>query len=261
VKYAGAKVGGLFILEEEEENAQQSCLMLRACYAYERKKHLTKKVEIGEGVIGQCYLEGETVYLAKVPNNYLSITSGLGDASPSSLLVIPLKTNDRIEGVLELASLKPFQDYEINFLEKLGELLASSIVTVRTGEKTARLLKISQEQAEEMRAQEEEMRQNMEELQATQEEVARKEQAYVQRIKDLENSVNNSDSSDLKVFREHAEKVEGELRRQVEELNARLANRTKAEDWAEAEDVEKTLKMNLEAIKITQEELDRKARH
>ena len=172
VKYAGAKVGGLFILEEEEDT-NQSYLMLRACYAYERKKHLTKRVEIGEGVIGQCYLEGETVYLAKVPNNYLSITSGLGDANPSSLLVIPLKTNDRIEGVLELASLKPFQPYEINFLEKLGELLASSIVTVRTGEKTSRLLQISQEQAEEMRAQEEEMRQNMEELEATQEQMNR----------------------------------------------------------------------------------------
>jgi PAS domain S-box-containing protein len=63
--------------------------------------------------------------------------------------------------------------YEIEFLEKLGELLASSIITVRTGEKTSRLLQISQEQAEEMRAQEEEMRQNMEELEATQEQMNR----------------------------------------------------------------------------------------
>ena len=163
VNYVGAKVGGLFILEEEQET-NQSYLMLRACYAYDRKKHLSKRVEIGEGIIGQCYLEGQTVYLAKVPNNHMSITSGLGGANPSSLLVIPLRTNDKIEGVLELASLKPFQSHEINFLEKLGELLASSIVTVRTGEKTTRLLQISQEQAEEMRAQEEEMRQNMEEL-------------------------------------------------------------------------------------------------
>lgn len=172
VNYVGAKVGGLFILEEEEET-NQSYLMLRACYAYERKKHLTKRVEIGEGVIGQCYLEGETVYLAKVPHNYMSITSGLGEANPSSLLVIPLRTNDKIEGILELASLKPFRPHEIHFLEKLGELLASSIVTVRTGEKTTRLLQISQEQAEEMRAQEEEMRQNMEELEATQEQMNR----------------------------------------------------------------------------------------
>ncbi len=170
VNYVGAKVGGLFILEEEEN---KKFLQLRAAYAYDRKKFLSKTVEIGEGIIGQCYLEAQTIYMAKVPNNYLSITSGLGGANPSSLLVIPLRTNEKIEGVLELASLKPFKPHEIEFLEKLGELLASSIVTVRTGEKTTKLLQVSQEQAEEMRAQEEEMRQNMEELEATQEQMHR----------------------------------------------------------------------------------------
>ena len=170
VNYVDAKVGGLFILEEEEG---RSFLQLRAAYAYDRKKFLSKTVEIGEGLIGQCYLEAQTIYMAKVPNNYLTITSGLGGANPSSLLVIPLRTNDKIEGVLELASLKPFKPHEIEFLEKLGELLASSIITVRTGEKTSKLLQVSQEQAEEMRAQEEEMRQNMEELEATQEQMNR----------------------------------------------------------------------------------------
>ena len=170
VNYVGAKVGGLFILEEEEN---KKFLQLRAAYAYDRKKFLSKTVEIGEGIIGQCYLEAQTIYMAKVPNNYLSITSGLGGANPSSLLVIPLRTNEKIEGVLELASLKTFKPHEIEFLEKLGELLASSIITVRTGEKTTKLLQVSQEQAEEMRAQEEEMRQNMEELEATQEQMHR----------------------------------------------------------------------------------------
>jgi PAS domain S-box-containing protein len=172
VTYVGAKVGGLFILEEDEETSKNH-LMLRACYAYERKKHISKRVEIGEGIVGQCYLEAQTVHMAKVPNNYLSITSGLGGANPSSLLVIPLRTNDKVEGVLELASLQPFQSHEISFLEKLGELLASSIITVKSAEKTKRLLQVSQEQAEEMRAQEEEMRQNMEELEATQEQMNR----------------------------------------------------------------------------------------
>ncbi|WP_276369557.1 GAF domain-containing protein [Chryseolinea sp. H1M3-3] len=172
VNYVGAKVGGLFILEEDEKS-NSKYLQLRASYAYDRKKYISKTVEIGEGIVGQCYLEAQTVYLAKVPNNYLSITSGLGGANPNSLLVIPLRTNDKIEGVLELASLKPFKPHEIEFLEKLGELLASSIITVRTAEKTNHLLQISQEQAEEMRAQEEEMRQNMEELEATQEQMNR----------------------------------------------------------------------------------------
>ena len=170
VNYVDAKVGGLFILEEDEG---KKALHLRAAYAYDRKKYLSKTVEIGEGIVGQCYLEAHTIYMAKVPSNYMSITSGLGNANPSALLVIPLRTNDKIEGVLELESLRPFKTHEIEFLEKLGELLASSIVTVRTAEKTTKLLQVSQEQAEEMRAQEEEMRQNMEELEATQEQMNR----------------------------------------------------------------------------------------
>ncbi len=172
VNYLNAKVGGLFILEEDEKD-NKKYLLLRACYAYDRKKFINKRIEIGEGMIGQCYLEGHTIHMAKVPNNYLAITSGLGGASPNSLLVIPLRTNDKIEGVLELASLKPFKPHEIEFLEKLGELLASSILNVKSGEKTNQLLAMSQEQAEEMRAQEEEMRQNMEELEATQEQMNR----------------------------------------------------------------------------------------
>lgn len=171
VKYVGAKVGGLFILEEDETGVKH--LQLRACYAYDRKKFITKKVDVGEGLVGQAFLEGQTIYLTEVPDEYMLITSGLGDTNPRSLVVIPLKTNDRIEGVLELASLNEFKPYEIEFLERLAETLASSIISVRTAEKTKSLLQISQEQSEEMRAQEEEMRQNMEELEATQEQMAR----------------------------------------------------------------------------------------
>lgn len=171
VKYVGAKVGGLFILEEDERGDKY--LQLKASYAYDRKKFIEKRIEIGEGLVGQSYIEGLTIHLIEVPDRYVSITSGLGDSNPDSLLVVPLKANDRIEGVLELASLKKFQPHEIEFIERLGELLASSIVTVRTGEKTTTLLQTSQEQSEEMRAQEEEMRQNMEELEATQEQMNR----------------------------------------------------------------------------------------
>ena len=89
-----------------------------------------------------------------------------------------IKLNDRIEGVIELASLLPFQPHEIEFVEKLGETIASAITSVRTAENTKLLLERSQQQTEEMRAQEEEMRQNMEELQATQEEMQRKAQEY-----------------------------------------------------------------------------------
>jgi PAS domain S-box-containing protein len=174
VKYVDAKVGGLFILEQDGEGeSEEKYLSLKACYAYDRKKFLVKKIALGEGLIGQAYLEGQTIYLKKVPQQYMTVTSGLGETNPSCLLVVPLKANDKIEGVLELASLKPFEKYEIEFLERLAETLASSVISIRSAEKTKLLLQTSQEQSEEMRAQEEEMRQNMEELEATQEQMHR----------------------------------------------------------------------------------------
>lgn len=180
VKYVKARVGGLFILEEEDG---VDYLQLRACYAYDRKKYLIKRFDTGQGLVGQAYQEGMTVYLTEVPEEYMQITSGLGDTNPRSLLIIPLKTNEKIEGVLELASLNEFKPYEIEFLEKLAESLASSIVSVRTAEETQGLLRRSQEQSEEMRAQEEEMRQNMEELEATQEQMGR-QVAELNKLKD-----------------------------------------------------------------------------
>lgn len=171
VKYMKAKVGGLFILEEGADG--NKFLELKACYAYERKKYINRKVELGEGLIGQAFLEAQTIYLKEVPNEYLVITSGLGGSNPRSVALIPLKTNERIEGVLELASFNEFKPHEIEFLEKVAEQLASSVISVRTAEKTKTLLETSQQQSEEMRAQEEEMRQNMEELEATQEQMHR----------------------------------------------------------------------------------------
>jgi methyl-accepting chemotaxis protein len=168
VKYIGAQVGGLFILNENEET-----LSLKACFGFNRKKYINKEVLLGEGLVGQAYLESQTIYLKEIPKGYLSISSGLGESMPTSLIIVPLKVNDKVEGVLELASFKELQQYEIEFLEKMGETLASSIVNLNTSVKTRHLLQMSQEQTEMMRAQEEEMRQNMEEIEATQEQMAR----------------------------------------------------------------------------------------
>ncbi|MBX2969080.1 MAG: GAF domain-containing protein [Cyclobacteriaceae bacterium] len=173
VKYMGMNQGGLFLLEQEGD---KEFLMLTACYAYERKKYLERKVNVDEGLVGQCFMERDVIYMTQVPQNYVQITSGLGEATPGSVILIPVMTNDEIVGVLELASFKPLEQYRIDFLKKVCENIASSIVASRVTERVKRLLAESQQQTEEMRAQEEEMRQNMEELQATQEEMRRKEQ-------------------------------------------------------------------------------------
>ena len=172
VLYLGAQQGGLFFVSEDEQH--QRFLELVGCYAYQRKKYQEKRIEIGQGLVGQCFLEGETTHISNIPNDYVNITSGLGETNPSNLLIVPLKINEEIVGVIELANLKKFENHQIEFVERLAESVASSISTVNTNEKTRILLEQSQQQSEEMKAQEEEMRQNMEELQATQEQMHRK---------------------------------------------------------------------------------------
>lgn len=172
VKYLKANQGALYILDDVAEGEDQT-MSMKACYAWDKKKYLNHKIYRGEGLAGQAWQEGDFVYLTDVPQNYIRITSGLGDANPTSVLIVPLKVNDQIFGVVEIASFSVFHDYEMEFVQKIAESIASTISSVKINAKTQHLLEESQEMTEQMRAQEEEMRQNMEELQATQEEMQR----------------------------------------------------------------------------------------
>lgn len=183
VKYVGANQGGLFLVNR---GAEKTTIRLAAAYAYDRKKFMEKQIAIGQGLVGQAFLEKKHAYLEKLPEHFVNITSGLGEAPPTALIVMPFQVNEEVEGILELASFKPFAEHQIHFLKKLGESVAVAVRNARVNEQTQLLLKETQQQAEEMRATEEEMRQNMEELAATQEEMQRKEQAYLKKIEETE---------------------------------------------------------------------------
>jgi CHASE3 domain sensor protein/putative methionine-R-sulfoxide reductase with GAF domain len=184
VKYLGAQQGGLFIRRGEEG---QAYLELVACYAFNRKKFVEKRIEIGQGLVGQTYLEGQTVLLREIPQGYTSITSGLGDTTPDCLLIVPMRNNEEVVAVIEIAGFTRYQAYQISFIEKLGEIMASSLISAQSSEKTQILLEQTRIQAEQMQAQEEEMRQHMEEMQAAQEEMFRRE-AELKRLLEEKNT-------------------------------------------------------------------------
>ncbi len=188
VKYLNANQGGLFFLKEDQE---ERFLEMTSCYAYDKKKFNEHRVPVDSGMLGQAFLEGEVVVLKEIPAEYIHITSGLGEATPDHLILVPLKFNDQIIGVLELASFNAFTKIHLELLEKISEIVASAVVNSQNSEKMKELLENAQQTAEEMRAQEEEMRQNMEELQATQEELARKEAELMNRIRELEGNADN----------------------------------------------------------------------
>ena len=185
-KHVKVNQGSIYVLDDENKN-----LDLKACYAYERKKHVEQSFEIGEGLVGQTFLEKETVLLEEIPENYITITSGLGSAEPNTIIIIPLKFNNDVVGIMELASFHKFLQHQVEFLEKLSESIASAISNFLVTERTHQLLTKSQKQADDLSKQEDELRKNMQELSSTQDQMKQlleKSQAQEQFMNNLINS-------------------------------------------------------------------------
>lgn len=179
VKRVNACQAGIYLVERD-------VLTLKATYAYDRHKFLRRQVQKNEGILGEAWVEGTTILLENMPDEYQPIDAGLGDVKPRALLVAPIKTDREVIGVLEIASMKDFEDFQVTFVEEACESMAISLYSVKVKIETETLFKQSQELNEQLRAQEEEMRQNLEELQSTQEEMKRKERAYLMKIEMLE---------------------------------------------------------------------------
>ncbi len=169
--YLDAQQGCLFV--HNDEVIDDPFLELTAGFAFEHRKSTEKRIDIGVGLLGQAFVDGEPVVLKEVPARHVEIASGLGHAAPTSLCMIPFKYNSKVEAILELASFHSFEPHKVDFLQKAGEFVASAIVSAKVSTKMQTMLSETQQQTEEMRSQEEEMRQNMEELTATQEEIQR----------------------------------------------------------------------------------------
>ncbi len=184
VRYLDVNQGGIFILNDSNPN--DVYLELTAAYAYGREKFLEKKIRLGEGLVGGVAIEKYTVYMTDLPNNYIDIESGLGSSNPKSLLIVPLKLDEDVLGVIELASFKSMKPHEIKLVERIAENIASTLSTTRINTTTAELLEQSKVREQEMQEREDEMQREMSEIKASQRELIKKDRDLSNEVKELE---------------------------------------------------------------------------
>ncbi|HEY9125423.1 MAG TPA: PAS domain S-box protein [Bacteroidales bacterium] len=185
INYIDAIQGAFYVYDDEKDK-----IVNVATYAYNRKKYLNQEFSFGEGLVGECAFEMDIIYRTEIPDDYFSISSGLlGDRKPKSLLIVPLISDEKLQGVLEFASLKDeIPELTITFMKELGEIIARTIFNLRINQKTERLLAESQQMTEELQENEEQLRQNAEEMRATQEELQKSNEKLENQIKEVENA-------------------------------------------------------------------------
>jgi HAMP domain-containing protein/CheY-like chemotaxis protein/signal transduction histidine kinase len=156
---------GAFYLNETIEDTtsleeNDSGFKLIGSYAYQNRKKLTNSFKLGEGLIGQCALEKKSILLTNVPTDYIQINSGLGEANPLNIIVLPILFETEVLGVIELASFTAFSEIQTNFLDELSESMGIVLNTVGASMRTETLLQESQNMSKELQAQQTELEQS-----------------------------------------------------------------------------------------------------
>lgn len=173
VNYVNASAGGIFVVDDSDPI--HNVLRVSGDFCLSSDTRTNKEFEPGEGNIGACFREKQTLAYNNLPDGYIVMRSGLGEISLHHAVYIPIIQDNTAVGVMELASVEKLPEIKVRFIEKIAESLASIITIIRANDKSKLMIEQNNAQAEELRAQEEEMRQNMEELMAAQEETQRRE--------------------------------------------------------------------------------------
>ncbi|QZZ18882.1 response regulator [Leptothermofonsia sichuanensis E412] len=213
----GAQQGLFYILDPAGD---PPILKLLSSYAYRERKHLANQFRLGEGLVGQCALEKRTILLTDVPADYLRITSGLGEAAPVNIVVVPLLFEMQIRGVVELAALHPFSNLQLIFLEEASGLIGVMVNAIAAHNQTQELLKQSQILTEELRHQQEELLQSNQLLEERTQSLQASEMLLQQQQEELQQS--NEELQQLnEELEEKAELLESQ-KQQVEYKNAAI---------------------------------------
>lgn len=188
VKYIDAIQGAIYLYHEDTQK-----LVSLSTFAYSRKKYLTNEFQIGYGLIGQCAYERDYIYRSEIPDDYYTISSGLlGDKKPASLLLVPLISDDHLQGVIEIASLlENIPDLTITLVKELSDIIARTIFNLRINQKTEQLLEESQKMTLELKENEEQLRENAEIMETTQKELKKTNQQLEAKILEVENARKN----------------------------------------------------------------------
>lgn len=186
IKKIDAIQGAFYVVNDEDKKIE-----LRNSFAYHRKKYLEKSFRFAEGLVGQAAVEKDMILRTEIPDDYMSISSGiLGDKKPSCILIMPLIANEEVYGVLEFAGFTKFDDTKAKFVHELSVMLARTIFNIKINERTRRLLAESQQMSSDLKEQQEVLRQNAEEMQATQEELTRSNSKLEEQVEEVNHTRN-----------------------------------------------------------------------
>ncbi len=148
----GASHGVFYLMD-----AETSILKLLGSYAYQERKHLANQFRLGEGLVGQCALEKQKIALSQVPSDYIKINSGLGEATPLNILVIPVIFETEVIAVIELASFQDWSQIHLTFLDQVTDTIGIVLKAIAADIRRQELLQQSQALTLELQTQQAEL--------------------------------------------------------------------------------------------------------
>jgi HAMP domain-containing protein/CheY-like chemotaxis protein/signal transduction histidine kinase len=153
---------GVFYVNNSDNG--DSLMKLMGGYAYNKRKNLANEFAAGEGLVGQCMLEKERILVTGVPSNYVHVKSGLGEAPPNNIVVLPVLFEGEVKAVIELSTFHTFSDTHLTFLDQLTESIGIVLNTIEANTRTEDLLLQSQSLAGELQSQQDELKKTNEQL-------------------------------------------------------------------------------------------------
>ncbi len=210
---------GVFYIAERERDGEV-IIKLLASYAYKERQNVPARFKLGESLVGQCAFEKQKILLREVPSNYIQVNSGLGEAPPLSIIVLPVLFEGQVNAVIELASFSHLSDIHQVFLDQLTESIGIVVNTIGAGMRTEALLTQSQSLTQELQTQQEELRETNERLEKQATTLRESEERLKQQQEELQKT--NEQLEDkaklLEVKNKEIEFAKGELEEKAEQL-------------------------------------------